>query len=298
VTGPRPEPGVGPGRLVGMAEIAELAGSSRQAITNLRARDQGFPAPLAELRSGPVFREADIRAYLDARGRATQPAEIPDGRHGSTGKFDPLTPLSLAQSVERVLLDQPLSPLPPATPFGGGGVYCVYYSGPYEPYAPIAGEPPRVPVYAGRSAPRAGRPGSLLAPADQPLLFNRLRDHARTLQQADQLRLDDFSCRFLVVDDVWAPLAEELLIAHFRPLWNVIVDGFGLREPGRARSSSPRPAWDELHPGRPWAARLRPPARSRAEILQAVAAHLSAYPPPDLSTVPRSDGEASPRDSQ
>jgi hypothetical protein len=276
-----------PDRLLGMAEIAELAGSSRQAITNLRARDEGFPAPLAELRSGPVFREADVRAYLASRGRMTPSAEPDVVQVHRPERFDPLTPLNLARSVERALLDEPLDSLPPIGSFGGGGVYCIYYSGPYEPYGEIAGEPPQIPIYVGSATIQGRGVSDLLTPTNQPLLFNRLRDHARTLQQAENLRLDDFSCRFLLADDIWAPRAAPLLVQRFRPLWNVVVEGFGLHEPGAARYSQPRSPWDELHPGRSWAARLRPSRRTLAEIMQAVADHLSEYQSPDPNSVTR-----------
>jgi hypothetical protein len=276
-------------QLVGIAEIAELAGSSRQAITNLRARDESFPAPRAELRSGPVFREADIRAYLASRGRTTSPAEPDNAWLRKPERFDPLTPVNLARSVERALLDEPLNPLPPSGSFGGGGVYCIYYSGSYEPYAAIASEPPRIPIYVGHATMPGRGVSSLLEPNNRPLLFNRLRDHVRTLQQAENLQLDDFSCQFLVVDDMWAPHAEALLIAHFRPLWNVLVEGFGNHEPGAGRYAQPRSPWDELHPGRSWAARLGPSRRTRTEILQAVTDHLSDSESPDLSYVPHED---------
>lgn len=281
-----------PDQLVGISEIAELAGSSRQAITNLRARDEGFPAPLAELRSGPVFREADIRKYLVSRGRITPASEPDNVRFHRPERFDPLTPLNLTRSVERALLDEPLSPLPPNGSFGGGGVYCIYYSGPFEPYAAITGEPFQIPVYIGSATIQGRSVSDLLTPTDQPLLFNRLRDHARTLQQAANLRLDDFSCRFLRVDDIWAPRAAALLVFHFRPLWNVVVDGFGLHEPGAGRYSQARSLWDELHPGRSWALRLRPSRRTRAEIQQAVVDHLSETRSPDLNSVPHDSAQA------
>lgn len=287
-----PEPNCSPDRLVGVAEIAELAGSSRQAITNLRARDESFPAPLAELRSGPVFREANIREYLANRGRVMRPAEPDNLQFRRPERFDPLTPLNLARSVERALLDEPLNPITPSGSFGGGGVYCVYYSGSYEPYAAIADGSPQNPIYAGSATMHGRSVSGLLAPTDRPLLFNRLRDHARTLQQAENLRLDDFSCRFLVADDMWAPRAAALLIAHFQPLWNVVVDGFGLHEPGAGRYAQARSSWDELHPGRSWAARLRPSRRSRAEILKAVADHLSESRSSDLNSVPYDSAQA------
>ena len=57
------------------------------------------------------------------------------------------------------------------------------------------------------------------------------------------------------------PLAEHLMIANYRPLWNHVVSGFGNHDPGSTRYDQARPLWDELHPGRPWAARMQPAER-------------------------------------
>lgn len=53
--------------LLGVAEIAELAGVSRQAVSNWRARDRRFPQPISELQSGPIFTDESIRKYLRRR---------------------------------------------------------------------------------------------------------------------------------------------------------------------------------------------------------------------------------------
>lgn len=53
--------------LVGINEIADLAGVSRQAVANWRVRFSSFPKPAAELKSGPVFRARVIRAWLRKR---------------------------------------------------------------------------------------------------------------------------------------------------------------------------------------------------------------------------------------
>ena len=45
--------------LVGIYEIAEMAGKSRQAVANWRARLSSFPKPVAELKAGPVFNRSD-----------------------------------------------------------------------------------------------------------------------------------------------------------------------------------------------------------------------------------------------
>jgi Z1 domain len=62
--------------LIGIYEIAELANVSPSAVANWRRRFSDFPAPLAELKSGPVFGESQIKLWL-ARRQASDPgAEI------------------------------------------------------------------------------------------------------------------------------------------------------------------------------------------------------------------------------
>ena len=41
--------------LIGISEIAKIAGVSRQAVANWRKRSSNFPSPIAELASGPHF---------------------------------------------------------------------------------------------------------------------------------------------------------------------------------------------------------------------------------------------------
>lgn len=53
--------------LIGINEIAEIAGVSRQAVANWRARFPDFPKPLTELKAGPVFRARQIKAWLRRR---------------------------------------------------------------------------------------------------------------------------------------------------------------------------------------------------------------------------------------
>lgn len=53
--------------LIGINEIADIAGVSRQAVANWRVRFPDFPKPLTELRAGPVFRGRQVRAWLRKR---------------------------------------------------------------------------------------------------------------------------------------------------------------------------------------------------------------------------------------
>ncbi|WP_192255608.1 Z1 domain-containing protein [Mesorhizobium caraganae] len=55
--------------LVGINEIAAMAGVTTQAVANWRVRSSDFPQPLKELASGPVFRGTQIRAWLKRNNR-------------------------------------------------------------------------------------------------------------------------------------------------------------------------------------------------------------------------------------
>lgn len=61
--------------LIGVFEIAELANVSPSAVANWRKRFPDFPAPLAELKSGPVFAESQVKLWL-ARRAAVDSADV------------------------------------------------------------------------------------------------------------------------------------------------------------------------------------------------------------------------------
>src|SRR6478609_6736196 len=63
--------------IVGIAEIADLLGITRQRASALSAR-AGFPAPVATLRAGPVWRLADLSNFAKTWDHKTdRPAERP-----------------------------------------------------------------------------------------------------------------------------------------------------------------------------------------------------------------------------
>lgn len=167
--------------------------------------------------------------------------------------YDPLDYSNLAKNVVGALMGQPIASLPPPTPFEGMGVYAIYYTGELEWYGSIKGL--EIPIYVGSAVPAGKRKG--LGPASSRPLFNRLMQHSRSIDQAENLRLVDFQCRYLVVIPVWIGLAERFLIEHYRPVWNTVIEGFGNHDPGAGRKDMKRPLWDVAHPGRPWAMRLR-----------------------------------------
>jgi len=53
--------------LIGIYEIAELAGVTPPAVANWRKRAKDFPKPHVELRAGPIFRRNQIRTWLRKR---------------------------------------------------------------------------------------------------------------------------------------------------------------------------------------------------------------------------------------
>lgn len=190
--------------------------------------------------------------------------------------YDPLNYDNLARSIVGAMLDRERTQLPPGEPFEGSGVYAIYYQGDCEYYTSISSPGKEIPIYVGKAIPAGGRKGRR---DDQPegtaALFRRLAEHAKSIEQSQNLKLSDFRCRYLVVVPVWITLAERFLIDHFRPVWNVCLDGFGNHDPGKGRKAMKRPRWDILHPGRPWASELRAEELPEA-LAQAVKDHLAS----------------------
>lgn len=60
--------------LIGIFEIAEMANVSASAVVNWRKRFPNFPSPLADLKSGPVFSENQVKLWL-ARRQASDSVE-------------------------------------------------------------------------------------------------------------------------------------------------------------------------------------------------------------------------------
>lgn len=174
----------------------------------------------------------------------------------------------------------PARDLVPPDAFAGTGVYGLYYAGDYELYAEIS----RLnqsdciqPIYVGKAVP----PGWRTARSQEtevPVLYRRLREHARSIQQAEDLLVDDFSCRFVILcgieGDLVVPVEAEL-IRRYKPLWNSAVDGFGNHDPGRGRYNQAKSEWDVLHPGRSWAERLTGESPRLEDVMAKVCHHLN-----------------------
>ena len=179
-------------------------------------------------------------------------------REDMDAPYDPLDYDNLARSVVRALLETPPKELPPAKALTGSGVYALYYRGKLPFYSRVAGRESDTPIYVGKAVPKGGRTGSTKKiPAAGKELYRRLGEHAKSIRQVDNLTLSEFHCRYLVVVPVWINPAERFLLEHFRPIWNSVIDGFGNHAPGKGRRNMRRPRWDVVHPGRPWAGKLK-----------------------------------------
>jgi hypothetical protein len=195
--------------------------------------------------------------------------------------FNPLDKTHLAESVSDHLLKRPLMPLPPQR-FMGAGIYAIYYAGSFPPYhwlaETISSEEHAVPIYVGKAVPAGSRKGGYGLGFDPgEVLYRRLCEHAASIQAVKNLKLPDFQCRYLLVDDIWIPLGESLLIEKFKPIWNIRVDGFGHHDQGKARRGQMKSAWDTLHPGRTWADNVeRPNLKTAEQIAAEIAEYLEA----------------------
>jgi Eco29kI restriction endonuclease len=202
--------------------------------------------------------------------------------------FDPLNRVNLGRSLETALLSRLLTPLSGVAPFWGSGIYALYFRGSsaHSLYGRLAASPS--PIYVGRAVPKGARKGLVEAEGDRhsKALWARLDEHRDSIEQARDLDVADFRCRWLVADMLFVPMAESLMIQTYRPLWNVLIDGFGNHDPGGGRYNQERAPWDTLHRGRYWAPRLVEPSYSAAELRNRIAAHLGEHPPEEAPALP------------
>ncbi len=172
--------------------------------------------------------------------------------------FDPLNVENIGVTLAVELLEQPLRPLPPDR-FVGAGVYALYYTGNHPAYADLVGLDggaggSKYPIYIGSAVRENAKQGFNPRTTSQARMWTRLKHHAESIQGVvdagldPDLRLEDFRCRYLVLNDAYIMLAESVLIATFRPAWNGM--GFGSKVVGVRREGQVASLWDSLHPGR------------------------------------------------
>jgi Eco29kI restriction endonuclease len=206
-----------------------------------------------------------------------------DPIHHPLNVLDPSDPHVIGQLIADTLLVQPRRPLAEvaAERFYGSGVYAIYYRGGFDAYSPTSGTD--TPLYVGKVDPKA--PGAETVEQQGLKLYGRLAgDHAKSIRSIENLELDDFDCRYLVVKSAWQNTAETYLIDRFKPIWNSEVGicyGIGKHGDSANTRSNTRSPWDTLHRGRPWAWKEgnTPNPKSADQIKADIAEHYRQHPP-------------------
>jgi len=165
----------------------------------------------------------------------------------------------------------PFEILPPSEKFAGPGIYAIYYKGESEIYKNVYSSD--TPIYIGKAVLPGWRQGRVKLNSNDPALYRRLREHSRNIDIVNNLELNDFICRFVVLPTEQSDLIctlEAALIRKYNPLWNSFIDGFGNHDPGKGRYNQAKSEWDVLHEGRKWADKLQGEAPVMEMILNKV----------------------------
>ncbi len=160
------------------------------------------------------------------------------------------------------------------------GCYAIYYVGEADHlYGPLKDS--GTPIYVGKADASGTRTGNTDDSRSNPVKA-RLGSHANSLNHTD-LGAGLFLARVLKVAPGKVKDVETMLIAHYKPLWNSVMGGFGLADPGAGRAKSARSDWDVLHEGRPYANQDQPGRRTRDEVESQVLAYLNPEEQFDLA---------------
>ena len=183
--------------------------------------------------------------------------------------------VELVKDAVRFFNGTPVHGLPLTQSFTGTGVYAIYYTGDFPPYA-VYKKLNRLsygfPIYVGKAVPKGWRQSRTSDSSENQSteLFSRLRQHSNSIASVANLNTPDFSCRLMIFEDEGSDMIstiEATLIKLFKPLWNVHLDGFGNHDPGKGRYEQAKSDWDVVHSGRLFAEKCRGQANSMDSIL-------------------------------
>ncbi len=188
------------------------------------------------------------------------------------------TSLDFAEIIKNTLRffnGTPIHKLPPSVKFRGTGVYAIYCiakSGIYSKYNQVNRTSFYMPIYIGKAVPRGWRRTRAIKRSNYESyeLHNRLKEHKRSIDSGSGLELNDFYCRFMILEDKESDLigtVEAALIRKYHPLWNSVIDGFGNHDPGKGRYNQAKSDWDICHPGRGWAEKCQGISSTRQDVL-------------------------------
>lgn len=217
-------------------------------------------------------------ALEDITERLTDISTALDPIRRPTSIFDPTDPSTAGRIVALTLVAQDRHLLAAVPSFYGAGVYAIYYKGSFEPYQALSGT--EHPIYVGKADPDASAAKD--AVSQGPKVSLRLQEHAKNIRKAKStLSIDDFECRFLIVQTGFQKSAEDYLIKFFKPIWNSetkICFGLGKHGDSSSTRANKRSPWDTLHPGREWADSSEQDQKPYELILDQIANHFVKNP--------------------
>ena len=187
--------------------------------------------------------------------------------------FDPGNPQTAGHMVALAAIAQPRHRLSALKHFYGSGVYALYYNGEFDAYKRVSRT--EQPIYVGKADPQV--PNAKDAATQGLALYRRLTEHSRNIRKAiGTLDVEDFECRFLVVQSGYQGAAERYLIDFFKPIWNSEVKicyGIGKHGDSSSTRANKRSPWDTLHPGRNWARSIAEDQKSEEQIRREIDDH-------------------------
>ena len=191
--------------------------------------------------------------------------------------------VELVKNATRFFNGTPVQPVPPPERFYGTGVYALYYTGvaaPYTKYSELNRLAYDFPIYVGKAVPNGWRQARSEHTEEKQgaELYSRIVQHSRSIKTVPSLRVDDFSCRFMIFHGASSDMIgtlEAALIKWKKPLWNSYLDGFGNHDPGKGRYEQSKSDWDVVHPGRSWANKCKGRTPTRGSLVKSIEAFLA-----------------------
>jgi hypothetical protein len=183
--------------------------------------------------------------------------------------------VTVVDEAVEFFMQTPIQILPPPKRFLGSGVYALYYRGDFEYYTKLSKlnkASYELPIYVGKAVPPGWRTARANV-SESAALYNRLREHMKSISQTRNLKVDDFKCQFMILSEIASDLVvpvEAKLIRKYKPLWNMVIDGFGNHDPGKGRYNQAKSDWDLIHPGRIWVNRLTGETASLESIIDKI----------------------------
>jgi hypothetical protein len=183
--------------------------------------------------------------------------------------------VELIKDAIRFCNGTPVFPYPIPKFFGPGVylIYCVAKTGIYRQFGVANRTEYRIPIYVGKAVPQGWRKGRSSTSSNTSVLWSRMNEHRLNIAKCDKLSIENFACRFVIMENDASDLIgvlESALIREYNPLWNTLVDGFGNHTPGKGRWDQAKSEWDVIHPGRAWAEKCRGKATSKRTVMARV----------------------------